>query len=201
VKELPVYYMAMEQNFSLEQSLEEAGFTNVTWVETERNHVKVVGVAMAHHKALTRAVSEDVWPFIVLEDDVAFFRKPPEQVGIPEDAHALYLGVSKWGLKNGKGGLHISVERRNGGVYRLYNMLAAHAILYTSRDYVEFLLRGIEMFSSVPTNQDKMRAETMKYWNVYALSMPIFYQQGRYMPHTNFALPGKTNKPLSYFYI
>jgi len=201
VKDLPVYYMAVEQNFQLEERLSGAGFVNVRWVQTERHPKKTVGVAMAHSKVLKRALSDDNWPFIVLEEDVDFFRQVPDDLHIPKNADALYLGVSKWGLKNGKGGLHISVERQNGGVHRLYNMLAAHAILYASREYVEFLLSGIEIFSAMPTNQDKMRAETMKYWNVYALSSPIFYQQGRYMPHTKFALPGPTNKPLSYFYI
>lgn len=185
----------------LEEALAEAGFVNVTWIETERNSKKAVGVAMAHHKALTHALSEDAWPFIVLEDDVAFFRQPPKELHIPKGAHALYLGVSKWGLRNGRGSLNITVERNNGGIHRIYNMLAAHAILYTSRDYVEFLIRGIEIFVTIPTNQDKMRAETMKYWNVYALSTPVFYQKGRYAPHTKFVLPGKTNTPLSYFYI
>jgi hypothetical protein len=205
VKNFPVYYMNMPEDFErgelLERRLRASGFNDIRRVETERNDIKAQGVALAHHKALSFALKNYSGPFIVLEDDVEFFRPIPKKVPIPQGADAVYLGISSWGLKNGKGGLNIAVERRNEGLYRVYNMLAAHAIMYTSEEYVRFLLKGIELFVGIPTNQDKMRAETMKYWNVYALGNPLFYQSGKYEKHTRFTLPGYTNKPLSYFYI
>ena len=201
MKNIPAYYIAPRQNVELEQKLSDSGFTDVRWIETFRHYKKSFGVAMAHHQALSQALLDDNFPFIVLEEDVSLMRDVPDSVHIPDGADAIYLGASQWGLKNGKGGLHICVERRNGGLYRVYNMLAAHAIMYLSRQYVEFLIKGIEVFLEIPTNQDKMRAETIKYWNVYALATPVFYQTGRYMPHTKIALPGKTNRPLSFFYM
>jgi hypothetical protein len=201
VRNVPTYYIAPDQNLSLEKKLYDAGFSDLRWEQTFRHNNKAMGVAMAHHQVLSQALLDNNWPFIVLEEDVSLMKGVPDSVHIPEGADAIYLGASQWGLKNGKGGLHICVERQNGGLYRAYNMLAAHAIMYLSREYVEFLIKGIEVFLEIPTNQDKMRAETMKYWDVYALATPLFYQNGRYMTHTKFALPGKTNKPLSYFYI
>jgi hypothetical protein len=204
-KDFPVYYMNMPQDFErgvrLENRLAQMGFSNVIRVETERNDEKALGVANAQHKALSRGLAEWSGPFIVLEDDVEFFDHPPESIHVPTNADAVYLGVSQWGLRDGRGALGISVKRDNGGLHRVYNMLAAHAILYNSREYVEFLLRGIELFVSIPTNQDKMRAETMKYWNVYASSKPVFYQSGKYEKHTRFILPGIKNRPLSHFYM
>jgi hypothetical protein len=201
MKDIPVYYISPKQSAELEQKLYDAGFTDFRWVETFLHHKKTIGVAMAHYQVLNQALLDDNFPFIVLEQDVSLMRNLPDSIHIPEGTDAIYLGASQWGLKNGKGGLHICVERQNGGLYRVYNMLAAHAIMYFSRAYVEFLIKGIEVFLQIPTNQDKMRAETMKYWNVYALATPLFYQTGRYMPHTKFVLPGKTNKPLSFFYM
>jgi len=67
--------------------------------------------------------------------------------------------------------------------FRVYNMLAAHAILYTNNDYVKFLAKATEFNISILDNQDKARAETMKYWNIYANRLPMFYQNGL---HTKF---------------
>jgi hypothetical protein len=205
ISDIPVYYMNMPQDVErgelLERRLLSVGFRSVTRVETELNYPKSRGVALAHKKALQEAIEDFGGPFIILEDDVEFFRSPGNSIEYPDDAHALYLGVSQWGLRNGKGGLHIAIERANNGFYRLYNMLAAHAILYTSLDYAGFILRSIDVFADMPTNQDKMRAETMKYWNVYAPTQPLMYQSGKYQKDTKFTLPGKTNRPLSFFYM
>jgi hypothetical protein len=97
-----------------------------------------------------------------------------------------------WGIYDGKGHKKISLSRHSEGTYRLYNMLAAHAILYTDPEYVKFLARATEFNVYVKTNQDKARAETMKYWNIYASQTPMFYQQGKYTRFTKFSLPGPT---------
>jgi hypothetical protein len=205
ISRTPVYYMNMPEDFARGQELETkllgAGFRDVVRVETELNYPKSRGVALAHKKALQEALKDFGGPFIILEDDVEFFRSPGTTIEWPEDAHALYLGVSRWGLRNGKGALHIAAERANNGFYRLYNMLAAHAILYPSFEYANFILNSIDLFINMPTNQDKMRAETMKYWNVYSPARPLFYQSGKYEKDTRFQLPGATNRPLSFFYI
>lgn len=201
ILDAPVYYMAVNKNYELEEKLAIKGFYDVTWVETETHFPKAVGVARAQKKTLERALAEDKWPFIVLEEDVEFYKNPPHSINPPEEIDALYLGLSQWGIKNGRGGLHIAVTKANNGMHRVWNMLAAHAIMYFSKDYVNFLINGIDIFLTIPTNQDKMRAETMKYWKVYALTTPVLYQSGKYMPHTKFVLPGKTNRPLSFFYM
>jgi hypothetical protein len=112
----------------------------------------------------------------------------------------MYLGLSMWGLKNGKGQIGISAKKENGGVYRISNMLAAHAILYLNHDYAEFLRDSIPIFLEMQTNQDKMRAETMKYWKVYGNKIPMFYQNGKYEKYTRFALSERNTVPLRAFY-
>lgn len=202
IRKLPVYVIALkaERIHKLSMTLHEYGFEDVRFTEGVQDRKKVLGVAKAHMNALKKALRECGGPFIILEEDVLINSKEME-IYIPPDADAIYLGISSWVLKNGKGENNmVCAERFNGGLYRIFNMLAAHAVLYLNRDYAEFLASSIPIFISMQTNQDKLRAETMKFWNVYALNSPIFYQSHRYEPSTRFKISEKQNQPLSFFY-
>jgi hypothetical protein len=201
ITKLPVYYIGMPGgDYSrLENMLKEHGFKNVKKSPGVFDRHKASGVAKAHMAALSLALSECKGPFIILEDDVAINSFQPK-ITIPQGADAMYLGLSMWGLKHGKGQIGISAKKENGGIYRISNMLAAHAILYLNHDYAEFLRDSIPIFLEMQTNQDKMRAETMKYWNVYGNKIPMFYQNGKYEKYTRFALSEINTVPLRAFY-
>ena len=201
ITKFPVYYIgALDKNHSaLEIMLRRAGFKNIKKSPGVPDRHKASGVAKAHMAALELALSECKGSFIILEDDVQI-ESPQKEITVPEGADAVYLGLSTWGLKNGKGQVGIAGEKMNGGIYRMYNMLAAHAILYVNHDYARFILKSIPIFLKMKTNQDKMRAETMKYWNVYASKTPVFYQSGRYERYTRFTLTEQRLVPLINFY-
>ena len=202
IRKVPVYYIGRpgEINHELENLLSSHGFGPVTKLNGVFEANKKTGVAKAHMNALAVALSECDGPFLILEEDVDIFNKNMA-VSVPEDADAVYLGLSTWGLKNGRGeNWMVSAQKFNGGLYKVYNMLAAHAVLYVNHDYAQFLLNHIPTFIKMATNQDKLRAETMKYWDIYALSHPIFYQQGLYKKHTYVKLSQIDLKPLSLFY-
>ena len=202
VRDVPVYYIGMpgERNARLERLFYSNNFKNFTKVPGIIDSNKKVAVAKAHMKALEIALRECDGPFIILEEDVELNHFSPEIRTLP-NTDAIYLGISQWGLKDGRGQMKISVEPANNGFYRLNNMLAAHAVLYINHDYAQFLLDSIPIFIEMGTNQDKLRAETMKYWNIYTTRKPMFYQMGRYEKHTLFTLPGLNNLPLSSFYL
>ena len=197
--DIPVLYINMdddkEKRERLESFLEQKGFTDVRRVRGTPNRRKKVGVAHAHKKALLTGL-EIGTPFIILEDDIVE-NKFKKQIEVPENTDAYYLGVSKWGLQSGRGTQTISVERYNTDTFRLYNMLSAHAILYLNMDYAKFLLKSVNFYIKIETNQDKGRAETMKYWNIYAEKDPLFAQDGKYYDHTCFSLPGPSAVPSS----
>lgn len=190
----PVHYINLdsdtEKRNSMEVLLDNAGFTNVHRFSGTSSNVKGLGCAISHNSIL-KELSGEKEPFLVLEDDVAI-HKIKETVNVPIDANAYYLGLSMWGIYDGRGHKKISVSKYSPGIYKLHNMLTAHAILYTDPEYVRFLAKATEFNVYVKTNQDKARAETMKYWNVYASQVPVFYQQGKYEKYTKFALPGPT---------
>lgn len=199
ITDLPVLYINLEKDIqrrrTLERKLAEKGFGNVIRIEGVRTTPKVKGVAEAHIRAMEEVLRID-GPVLVLEDDVMFF-EDYDSIEIPDDTDAFYLGISSWGLgRQGAGVKKICVERTEShDVYRLLNMLSAHAIVYFNKDYVRFLIKSAKFFRSIATNQDKGRAETMKYWNVYGVRKPMFIQSGRYIDETSISLPSQSNVP------
>lgn len=197
--EITVFYINMDADKAkrerLEKILSSRGFSDVRRIRGTPNRRKKVGVAYAHKKALLAGLETNK-PFIILEDDV-IENKFNKEIEIPSNSDAYYLGVSKWGLAGGVGKRMISVERHDTNTFRLYNMLSAHAILYLNMDYVRFLLKSVDFFIKIETNQDKGRAETMKYWNIYAAKDPLFVQDDNYYESTCFSLPGDSALPPS----
>lgn len=202
ILDVTVFYINMDKDVEKKDRvvslLESKGFSDIRRVPGVPHENKKTGVALAHKAALLAGLEINK-PFIVFEDDIIehTFR---EDLYIPEDADAYYLGVSAWGLISGTGKRVISVEEHSRGVYRLYNMLSAHAILYLNLDYAKFLLKSIDFFIKIKTNQDKGRAESMKYWNVYASQKPLFSQGGKFRRATSITLPGpRATTPSSIF--
>ena len=200
---VPVYCIVLPGNSDnrIKRLLKEYGFKNIKIIPGVLEKKPRIGVAKAHLAALTLALEETDGPFLILEEDVDILHSV-QDLFVPEDADAIYLGVSRWGLRNGRGELNmICGEKANGGLYRMYNMLAAHAVLYLDRDYAKFLINYIPMFINMQTNQDKLRAETMKYWNIYALNNPMFYQRGRHEKNTKFKLSSQPMVSLGTYYL
>ena len=192
--ELPVYYINLNKNpekrDAIEKMLRDLGFSNINRFEGIEHKIKRNGVALSHN-ALLKSLMDEGTPFIVFEDDVVLNNFVSE-IMVPEDADAMYLGTSLYGLYSGKGHLRVSAEPSGEGTYRLYNMLAAHAILYLNNDYVKFLVQATRFSIRAGTNQDIARAETMKYWNVYGINKPLFSQAGSHLPFTNVSLDKAT---------
>jgi hypothetical protein len=191
--DLPVYYINLDKDVekkeNIEQSLTDLGFKDINRFAGFREDLKRVGVAKSH-QALLKDLVVSSTPFIIFEDDVQV-GKFSSNIEIPNDADAFYLGNSIFGLYGGLGRRKVSVERFDLETFRLYNMLAAHAIVYFNNEYVNFLIQAIDFNLSIETNQDKARAETMKYWKVYGHHKPMFYQSGRHEQFTKMSLPNK----------
>ena len=186
----PVYYINMDQDVEkaevLEETLNRFGFKYVSRFSGIKDEIKKVGVAKSHN-AILQDLSNEKIPFIILEDDIAIHKFLPT-ISIPSDADAFYLGNSSFGLYAGVGQKQICIESYDSNIFRIYNMLAAHAILYSNKEYVKFLAQATSFSVYSKNNQDKARAETMKYWKVYAGSEPIFYQKGVHEPVTRVGL-------------
>lgn len=193
LRDITVFYINLEQHKdkkeSTEKILKDLGFSNIKRVPGVEHKNSRLGCTLAHTRALEAGLNTGT-PFIVVEDDI-LIKNTQMVVSIPDTADALYLGISDWGMYNGDGRRQISVEKYSDEIYRLYNMLSAHAILYINKDYVEMLIRSYKFCVSINSVQDKANAELMKYYEVYGMASPIFYQDGINERYTNIALPSK----------
>lgn len=179
IREIPVFYINLDKDIEkrkkLEKSLKANGFINIIRLPGFEASVRKNGCAAAHHNAM-KCLANYPGPFLVLEDDAALMPNFSPIINVPENADAVYLGVSASGLYNNVGKNKIDAKRHDENFYRIYNMLAAHAILYLNSDYVKFLEKEILKQVIAKDRQDKARARTLRLWNVYSLDVPAFFQ-------------------------
>lgn len=189
--ELDVFFINMDRDVDkrrqIEEMLSRLGFKSVHRVAGFEDPVKKRGVAKSHQKVMND-LKGHTKPFIVFEDDIRTHNFI-ENLAVPDDAHAYYLGNSYWGLYHGKGTRRVSLEQVDQDLFRIYNMLAAHAILYLNPDYVAFIAEAIKFNLYADKNQDMARANTMKFFNIYANKHPLFYQNGIHTKATLQKLP------------
>lgn len=131
-------------------------------------------------------------PTIILEDDCVL-KNDSYIIEIPDDTDALYLGLSGWGFLNSQSKLNnFEYERHEEypNIYKINGMLATHAILYISSEYIEMAKKIAKWSGDNDHHIDQGFALIQKYFNVYALKKPIFYQHSNAVA-TNIILRGK----------
>jgi hypothetical protein len=118
-------------------------------------------------------------PFIFMEDDCSATPWFRHVVPVPEDADALYLGISVWGMNGERAIPFVKKEAVSDDIVRVFNMLSTHAVLIMSKRWVENVLRCYEYaynHMAKPQEFDVPVAHSMFEYNVYALKKPLFYQ-------------------------
>ena len=129
LREIPVAYINLdrdtEKKLRIETTLQALGFKYISRVPGVVHPTgNRAGCSMAQHNAL----HEFEPPFIIVEDDATPLNFKPV-VSIPDDADAVYLGISSWGRMNGHSGPFVQYENIDDNLHRVYNMLGTHAIL------------------------------------------------------------------------
>ena len=176
LKDIPAIYINLDKdvdkNESMKSMLNQCGFNNIIRVDAEYTPDNpLAGCSLSHYNAL----HEIDPPFIVFEDDCKV-KNFSSTINIPDDADAVYLGISSWGRMNSHSGPFVQYEDLGDGLLRIYNMLSAHAILYLNQEYVSLCSRISEQATSIADHQDIGFAEIQRYFNVYAFDDPMFYQ-------------------------
>jgi hypothetical protein len=178
IRELPTYFINLEKDvdkytstISLLQYLDFKDVTRVDAIASTR------GCEKSHHKVLSDKSIPT--PCLVLEDDILFTGNDNFIIEVPDDADAVYLGLSQWGRYLDFAGPWVHYEKIDDQIVRIMNGLASHAIIYLSDHYREMVSKiayhhGYEIESPF----DIGIAEVQKYFNVYAVDVPIFKQNG-----------------------
>lgn len=178
LRNILVYYINLEEETEkrkrTELLLNEMGFDNVIRVEAIKHDAgRIVGCARSHHKILSSLNK----PAIIIEDDCSLNKDFDGTIDIPENADAVYLGISHWGRYLNHSGPFVHTTKTDTECVRVYNMLATHAILYNSLDYIAMCAKIAHYYGyEVENHIDIGFAENQKYFNVYALDDPLFRQ-------------------------
>ena len=186
LREIPAVYLNLaehtEKNKSMQKLIKDCGFKNSIRVEgVSRPDNPLIGCSLAH----LRGLKEIDPPFILFEDDCEIKNFEPE-IEVPENADAVYLGVSSWGRMNGHSGPFVQYEKVSDNFHRVYNMLGAHAILYLTEDYVRMCQRvSFHAGNVIGSYQDIGFAEIQRWFNVYTFDDPMFYQTSSYQATVN----------------
>ena len=134
------------------------------------------GINQAFQNAFELAFSEfPDEPFIIFEDDVFERDGFTTDIEVPDDYDALYLGASGWARMNGESGPFLRAEKVNDNLCRIYNMLAAHAILYNV-EYAKTCYSLVKGAKETGEYHDVAYAENMGNFKVYCLRNPIVLQ-------------------------
>lgn len=132
-------------------------------------------------------------PFMLLEDDVSFYREMPDVINVPEGTDHLYCGNVSFGRTNGDTNTEIVADYHNEEMYRVYNMLGLHSVLICSPlGAASFYGALIDAFRS-SISWDVIMAEMLYFYNSYCLVEPIFYQDEQYGGKSEFTKFGAMN--------
>lgn len=180
LREIETFYINIkhhkEKNESMLNLIDQFGFKKVNRVDaTYIPDNPVAGCASSHYKIFSQMNN----PTIILEDDCIIKNNNPI-IEVPDDADAVYLGLSQWGYKediskpkNFDFIKHKSVKN----IYKVSSMLATHAIFYISKEYIDICTKVAKYSMDNGVHIDQGFARIQRYYNVYAVSNPIFYQQ------------------------
>ena len=128
-------------------------------------------------------------PFMILEDDCEIFTKH-EEIEIPDNCDALYLGASYWVYPYSVETVYSAVrphifhnslqphQSYNDMLTRIGGMTGGHAIMFISREFMKTFLDHITTIIKSIDNMphDLLFGCLQFHFNVYALKQPLFYQ-------------------------
>lgn len=149
VKDIPIYYLNPDHYQEKRERMEQ--FLPTLGMKYERvdNTCDIPPLTRKMNEGLLRVLEkgmyENVYPFLVAEDDIELITKLPEEINIPEEAILIYWGINKYEC----GGLKPSlcIEEYNEEYYRIKHSLATHAILVPSKEsamlYYDVVVRAI----------------------------------------------------------
>jgi hypothetical protein len=177
LREIPFYYInlddAVERKTRTENHLKALGIKSINRIPAVRHSNGFAGCARTVSDFLHQ-ITEG--PFVLIEDDIEVKHWDPI-IEVPDDADALYLGISGWGRMNGHSGPFVQWEQVEDNLLRVYNMLSGHAIVYLSGEWVEMARRCCHHAGYViESYYDVQIAEVQRFFNIYALDDPYFYQ-------------------------
>jgi hypothetical protein len=192
----PAFYINMKDarqrklNFlSWNKDLE---FKDVTRIDGIYDEPYYVGLSKAFVNTLESGIEMEAKSFTVFEDDAFPTEAYTSEIEVPDDADAVYLGVSPWGFRPGqdpKGGADFNGSvfeevDKFPGVFRIHSTLSCHAILYINKNYAKAALESYKKSINLKHHSDAQIYFDGLFdkYNIYAVG-PFFYQNDPSKPN------------------
>jgi hypothetical protein len=195
LKNINTFYISLDEQSdrrdALLDNLKSVGIEHPIRMPGIRNEKYYIGLAQAYRNALLNASSIGS-PFLLLEDDARTTEVFEHEIEIPDDADAIYLGISNWGVPEGPkprghallGGVELMSVQGYDNLFKIKNALTTHAIVHITDRYVQAamasLLRASEVeleYLDVQFYNDGLFED----YNVYVIG-PMFYQHDLHKP-------------------
>jgi hypothetical protein len=140
---MPVYYLNnssfVDRQRMMDEFLTNLGF-NFERIESNSQHnLRQTRINEGFIKLVHRAIENNIYPFLILEDDARLIKDLPAIISIPEEIKLIYWGCSLYECGGAKPKLAIS--EYNDNYYRLHNSLACHAIVIPHRIGAEYFIK------------------------------------------------------------
>ena len=119
-------------------------------------------------------------PVLCIEDDCGLTENYNDELDVPDDADAVYLGTSVWGVTNGHTDWgNFTIKKYDDKFYKIEGMCSTHAVLFLNNNFLGHLNKigeSYNMQSTVPF--DYLMCQEQSKFNVYGVAKPMFYQKG-----------------------
>ncbi len=196
LRDIPTRYINLdrhpERNERMKSLIDTVNFKDIARISgTDMPKDPMAGCASSHLEIFS-SMSE---PTTILEDDCEL-RNNKYIIEVPDNTDAIYLGLSSWALNNDSGMQWIHSFAPVDGyphLTKVNNMLATHAILYIGKDYIEMCKRAAQYSVRNSVHVDVSFARFQRFYNVYALNDPLFYQSSNTQP-TNITFKDISNR-------
>lgn len=182
LSETKSYYINLpehkDRDEEFKETIKELNYLDLSRIEGQR----IPGLP---HGGLAKTTYEffdqiDQFPFILFEDDARPINYHDE-IEFPDDADAIYLGMIIYYDR-------VKLEKVDGypGVYRVFNPLGRHAVIYRSKKYMD-AVKDLAHKVYTQTGPEEMRIldwavhSLMNDFKVYAVT-PVFYQHNDRLP-------------------
>ncbi len=135
----------------------------------------IIGCGLSHQKLLSEIKPNT----LIMEDDIGSMPQAPNVLlDIPEEAHAVYLGVSNHGYINRPFGVAdcVLAAQYSQKYKRVFNMCSTHAILYLSQDYIDAAHEMTTKCLKEGRPFDLGLAALHRYFCILTPNEPYFYQ-------------------------
>jgi hypothetical protein len=142
-------------------------------------------IALGHIKLLEHALKQNIFPFIVADDDINLITNPPEILDIPENTDLIFLGGSLYECGGIKPNTHI--VNYSDHFYRVYYMLGLTPTLIPNPNSAKILLKFIQDSLQVSEFFDiTIAMHSKEYIYLTPKDGPYFYQDNYNEPITKF---------------